>query len=166
MIMEAEIGENAIGEEILTLTVQTATGENRQMILTFPHREGGNRSRVRDEWVRIIQQEVSAARGAAVRQAVAAPQNVPVKRSAQTRAYESPAPAGEDSVDPDSLNSLRRLLQRLRFDAITENENLFEYLSNCSVCLGQNLPFVTSCSDLIQRSLSCFESYASLVSRS
>lgn len=91
MIMEAEIGENAIGGEILTLTVQTATGENRQMILTFPQREGGNRSRVRDEWVRIIQQEVSAARGAAVRQAVTAPQNVPVKRDAQTRAYESPA---------------------------------------------------------------------------
>jgi len=98
MIMEAEIGENAIGEEILTLTVQTATGENRQMILTFPQREGGNRSRVRDEWVQIIQQEVSAARGAAVRQAVNAPQNVPVRRSTQTRAYESPAPAGGMSV--------------------------------------------------------------------
>lgn len=91
MIMEAEIGENAIGEEILTLTVQTATGENRQMILTFPQRDGGNRSRVRDEWVRIIQQEVSAARGAAVRQAVASPQTVPVKRSAPARAYGSPA---------------------------------------------------------------------------
>jgi len=102
MIMEAEIGENAIGEEILTLTVQTATGENRQMILTFPQREGGNRSRVRDEWVRIIQQEVSAARGTAVRQAVNAPQNVSVRQSAQTRAYESPAPAGELSADSAS----------------------------------------------------------------
>jgi len=105
MIMEAEIGENAIGEEILTLTVQTATGENRQMILTFPQREGGNRSRVRDEWVRIIQQEVSAARGAAVRQAVNVPQNVPVRRSAQTRAYDSPVPVQEESVDsaPDDF---------------------------------------------------------------
>ncbi|HEX3001083.1 MAG TPA: zinc ribbon domain-containing protein [Methanoregula sp.] len=99
MIMEAEIGENAIGEEILTLTVQTATGENRQMILTFPNREGGIRSRVRDEWVRIIQQEVSAARGAAVRQAAAPAQNVPVRQDARTRAYESPAPAREDTGD-------------------------------------------------------------------
>lgn len=97
MIMEAEIGENAIGEEILTLTVQTATGENRQMILTFPQREGGNRSRVRDEWVRIIQQEVSAARGAAVRQAVTAPENVSVRRSAPARAYASPVQ--EDTAD-------------------------------------------------------------------
>lgn len=99
MIMEAEIGENAIGEEILTLTVQTATGENRQMILTFPQREGSNRSRVRDEWVRIIQQEVSAARDAAVRKAVTAPQNVSVRRSAPAQAYESPEPAYEDPVD-------------------------------------------------------------------
>lgn len=100
MIMEAEIGENAIGEEILTLTVQTATGENRQMIVTFPQREGGKRSRVRDEWVRIIQQEVSAARDAAVREAVTAPQNVSVRRSAPARAYGSPAQ--EDTTDSAS----------------------------------------------------------------
>ncbi|PKG33900.1 zinc ribbon domain-containing protein [Methanoregula sp.] len=100
MIMEAEIGENAIGEEILTLTVQTATGENRQMILTFPQREGGKRSRVRDDWVRIIQQEVSAARDAVVRETVTAPQNVSVRRSAPARAYESPAQ--EDTPVPSS----------------------------------------------------------------
>ncbi|MDD5142841.1 zinc-ribbon domain-containing protein [Methanoregula sp.] len=103
MIMEAEIGENAIGDEILTLTVQTATGENRQMILTFPQRQGGTRSRERDEWVRIIQQEVSAARNAAVHDAVTAPQTVSVRRSAPAEAYESPAPEDPAGASPDEI---------------------------------------------------------------
>lgn len=102
MIMEAETGENAIGDQILTLTVQTATGENRQMILTFPQRKGGNRSPERDEWVRIIQQGVSAARSAAVRQPVTPPQNVTVRRSTQTGGYDSPAPAQKEPLAASS----------------------------------------------------------------
>ncbi len=98
MIQEAEIGENAIGDLILTLTVQTATGENRQMILTFSQREGGNRMRERDEWVRIIQDGVSAARGAASYQAPPAPQRVQAKRVAEPEAYERPAPAPQEPV--------------------------------------------------------------------
>jgi len=93
MIQEAEIGANAIGDYILTLTVQTATGENRQMILTFSQREGGDRLRDRDEWVRIIQDGVSAARSAASYQAPPAPQRVPAKRVAEPEEeYVRPAP--------------------------------------------------------------------------
>ncbi len=93
MIQEAEIGENAIGDLILTLTVQTATGENRQMILTFSQREGGNRMRERDEWVRIIQDGVSAARSTASYPAPPAPQRVQPKRAIEPEAYEQPAPS-------------------------------------------------------------------------
>lgn len=98
MIQEAEIGENAIGDLILTLTVQTATGENRQMILTFSQREGGNRMRERDDWVRIIQDGVSSARSTASYQAPPAPQRVQPKRAAEPEAYEQPAPAQGEPV--------------------------------------------------------------------
>lgn len=101
MIQEAEIGANAIGDQVLTLTVQTSTGENRQMILTFSHREGGDRTRDRDEWVRIIQQGVSEARNAAARQQAAAPQRVTVKRAAQPDGYDRPAPVPrEPDISP------------------------------------------------------------------
>lgn len=103
MIQEAEIGENAIGDLILTLTVQTATGENRQMILTFSQREGGNRMRERDEWVRIIQDGVSAARGAASYQAPPAPQRVQPKQVAEPEAYERPAPAPQEPASSPGI---------------------------------------------------------------
>jgi hypothetical protein len=57
-IKEAETGENAIHDQILTLSVMAKTGETRQMILTFPRQEG-NRARERDEWARIIQESAS-----------------------------------------------------------------------------------------------------------
>ena len=44
-IQDVEAGENAIRDQILTLTVLTDTGATRQMILTFSQREGGNRAR-------------------------------------------------------------------------------------------------------------------------
>jgi hypothetical protein len=57
-IKEAEPGENASHDQILTLSVIAKTGETRQMILTFPRQEG-NRARERDEWARIIRESAS-----------------------------------------------------------------------------------------------------------
>ena len=75
-LRDIEAGENAIRDPTITLSIITTTGATRQMILTFSQREGGNRMRERDEWVRIIQDGVSAARSTASYQAPPAPQRV------------------------------------------------------------------------------------------
>jgi hypothetical protein len=58
-IKEIESGENAIRDQILTLSVMAKTGETRQMILTFSRQAGGNRTKERDEWARIIKENTS-----------------------------------------------------------------------------------------------------------
>jgi len=59
-IQEVGAGENAIRDQILTLSVLSKTGETRQMILTFSRQEGGNRIKERDEWARVIRQNMSS----------------------------------------------------------------------------------------------------------
>ncbi len=58
-IKTVETGENATGDQTLTLSVMARTGETRQMILTFTLPEKGNRARERDEWARIIRESTS-----------------------------------------------------------------------------------------------------------
>ena len=55
-IKEVEPGENAIRDQIITLSVMAKTGEMRQMILTFSRQAGGNRNKERDAWGRIIKE--------------------------------------------------------------------------------------------------------------
>ncbi|MFA6225777.1 MAG: zinc-ribbon domain-containing protein [Methanoregula sp.] len=58
-IKDVEGGENAIRDAVVTVTVITRTGETRQMVLTFSRTAGGNRSKKRDEWVKILKENVS-----------------------------------------------------------------------------------------------------------
>jgi hypothetical protein len=91
-IQNVETGENAIRDQLLTLTVLTETGETRQMIITFSQREGGNRARQRDEWSRIIQQGMTAFSGQRrTDPSAGSSQRVQVKRGTESRAP-SPAP--------------------------------------------------------------------------
>ena len=59
-IKDVEGGENAIHDPVVTVTVITRTGETRQMVLTFTHPKGGNRSKERDEWVKTLKENVSS----------------------------------------------------------------------------------------------------------
>jgi hypothetical protein len=59
-IKDIEGGENAIRDPVITVTVITRTGETRQMILTFSRTAGGNRGKERDEWVKILKENVSS----------------------------------------------------------------------------------------------------------
>ncbi|MCK9580947.1 MAG: zinc ribbon domain-containing protein [Methanoregula sp.] len=67
-IKNIESGENAIRDQIITLSVMAKTGDTRQMILTFSRREGGNRIKERDEWVRAIRQNLGSASETVIRQ--------------------------------------------------------------------------------------------------
>ncbi len=54
-IKDFQAGENAIRDQIITLSVLAKTGETRQMILTFSRQAGGNRIKERDEWMKVLE---------------------------------------------------------------------------------------------------------------
>ena len=51
-VKEVKPGENAIRDQIITLSVVAKNGVTRQVILTFSRQAGGNRIKDRDEWIR------------------------------------------------------------------------------------------------------------------
>jgi len=59
-IKDVEAGENAIRDQIITLSVVAKSGEMRQMILTFSRQTGGNRIRERDAWAKALKENVSS----------------------------------------------------------------------------------------------------------
>jgi len=59
-IKDIEPGENAIRDQIITLTILAKSGETRQIILTFSRQTGGNRIRERNEWVRLLKENTSS----------------------------------------------------------------------------------------------------------
>ena len=59
-IKDVEVGENAIRDQIITLSVVARSGEMRQMILTFSRQTGGNRIRERDAWAKALKENVSS----------------------------------------------------------------------------------------------------------
>jgi len=59
-IKDLEVGENAIRDQIITLSVVAKSGEVRQMILTFSRQTGGNRIRERDAWAKALKENISS----------------------------------------------------------------------------------------------------------
>ncbi len=80
-IIAVESGENAIRDQTLTLSVKAATGEVRQMILTFSQRGGGSRIKERDAWERAILDNIPAAPATPGRRVISASQPPVAARS-------------------------------------------------------------------------------------
>jgi len=59
-LKDFQAGENAIRDQIITLSVLAKTGETRQMILTFSRQTGGNRIKERDDWLRALKENTSS----------------------------------------------------------------------------------------------------------
>ncbi len=59
-LKDFQAGENAIRDQIITLSVMAKTGETRQMILTFSRQTGGNRIKDRDDWMRVLKENTSS----------------------------------------------------------------------------------------------------------
>jgi hypothetical protein len=76
-IKEVESGENAIRDQIITLSVMAKTGETRQMILTFSRQAGGNRIKERDAWARIIKENASSSFDQVIRKVIPSPEPAP-----------------------------------------------------------------------------------------
>ncbi|MDD1693918.1 MAG: zinc-ribbon domain-containing protein, partial [Methanoregula sp.] len=59
-LRDIEMGENAIRDPTIMLSIITTTGATRQMILTFSKTSGGERRRECDEWVKVLRQQISS----------------------------------------------------------------------------------------------------------
>jgi hypothetical protein len=69
-LKDFEAGENAIRDQILSLTVLARSGETRQMILTFSRKAGGTRIKERDEWLRVLKENTSSSFEQVIRKVV------------------------------------------------------------------------------------------------
>jgi len=151
-IKDVEVGENAIRDQILTLSVMAKTGETRQMILTFSRLEGGNRIKERDEWAKVIRQNMGATFDNVIRRVIpgtepaprpaepSAPPRVSVVNSSVPPA--TPAPVRRDA---EGIHPIKKIIEAgtpgsasspavREFDASTLGQNVF-----CSRC-GNKVP--------------------------
>jgi hypothetical protein len=69
-IKDIEVGENAIRDQIITLSILSKTGETRQMILTFSRQTGGNRIRERNAWAKALKEHTSSSFEQVIRKVV------------------------------------------------------------------------------------------------
>jgi hypothetical protein len=69
-IKDIEVGENAIRDQTITLSILSKTGETRQMILTFSRQTGGNRIRERNEWAKALKEHTSSSFEQVIRKVV------------------------------------------------------------------------------------------------
>jgi len=74
-------GENAIRDQIISLSIITSTGETRQVVLTFSREAGGNRKRERDEWVKSLRQLTTSPVQQALRKVIPVIDQEPLPKS-------------------------------------------------------------------------------------
>ena len=121
-IKEVEPGENAIRDQILTLSVMAKTGETRQMILTFSRQAGGNRIKERDEWARIIRENTATSFEQVIRKVIPGsvqpprklePPAQPPRAAAPASPVQPAAPAERitPAKEPSAVPPLRRIIE-------------------------------------------------------
>jgi hypothetical protein len=71
-IRDVEPSENAIRDQIITLSIITNTGGTRQVLLTFSRQAGGGRKRERDQWVKALRELTSSPLQKAIRKVIPA----------------------------------------------------------------------------------------------
>ncbi|MCX6682052.1 MAG: zinc ribbon domain-containing protein [Methanoregula sp.] len=80
-IRDVEPSENAIRDQIITLSIITNTGGIRQVVLTFPRQAGGGRKRERDQWAKVLRELTSSPLQNAIRRVI--PEFNQVQKSTQ-----------------------------------------------------------------------------------
>lgn len=148
-IKDVEAGENAIRDQILTLSVMAKTGETRQMILTFSRQEGGNRIKERDEWAKTIRQNIGSTFDNVIRRVI--PGTEPASRPAESAAPSRISVAGTSAQpaaapvrrDAEGIHPIKKIIDAgtvspspavREFDASTLGQSVF-----CSRC-GNRVP--------------------------
>ena len=111
-IKEVETGENAIRDQIITLSIMARTGETRQMILTFSRQAGGNRIKERDAWISTIREYASSSYDQVIRKVIPSPEPAIRKPEATgTPRYEVVhSPVRQPGMPADEISPVRRVI--------------------------------------------------------
>ena len=103
MIKDINVGENAIRDQIITLSIVARSGEMRQMILTFSRQTGGNRIRERDAWAKALKENISSSFEQVIRKVI------PGRGPAPKKPERAVSPRIEViSPEPDNLSTLMK----------------------------------------------------------
>jgi hypothetical protein len=102
-LKDFQAGENAIRDQIITLSVLARTGETRQMILTFSRQTGGNRIKERDDWMRAIKENTSSSFEQVIRKVIPGVGQAPRKspRTGSPRIEIISSPVSQDIPSPE-----------------------------------------------------------------
>ncbi len=102
-LKDFQAGENAIRDQIITLSVLARTGETRQMILTFSRQAGGNRIKERDDWMRALKQNTSSSFEQVIRKVIPGVGQTPGKspRTGSPRIEIISSPVSQDIPSPE-----------------------------------------------------------------
>jgi hypothetical protein len=97
-LKDFQAGENAIRDQIITLSVLAKSGERRQMILTFSRQTGGNRIKERDTWMRALKENTSSSFEQVIRKVIPGAGQAPNKppRAAPPRIEIIGSPVSQD----------------------------------------------------------------------
>ncbi len=163
-IKDVEGGENANRDPVVTVTVITRTGETRQMVLTFSRTSEGNGIKERDEWVKILKENVSSSFEQVIRKVIPGfdqPQRRP-EPSSPPRVEGAGAPVQPAATRPlvkkeaDTIHPIKKIIEnapsKTPFAAITSDAPATGFGTFCSRC-GNNVPegsgFCNQCGSLI-----------------
>jgi hypothetical protein len=111
-IKDIEPGENAIRDQIITLSILAKNGETRQMILTFSRQTGGNRIKERNEWVRLLKENTSSSIDQVIRKVI--PGAGPVVKKAEPAVpprIEVVNPPVSKNVPPAAKPSIKKAVE-------------------------------------------------------
>ena len=111
-IKDIEPGENAIRDQIITLSILAKNGETRQMILTFSRQTGGNRIKERNEWVRLLKENTSSSIDQVIRKVI--PGAGPVVKKAEPAVpprLEVVSPPVSKNVPPAAKPPIKKVVE-------------------------------------------------------
>ncbi|MDO9325357.1 MAG: zinc-ribbon domain-containing protein [Methanoregula sp.] len=166
-VQGVETGENAIRDTLITLTIVTNSRERKQMVLTFSRESGGNRAKERNEWVKLIDENINPSFEHVVRTVIpgidpaekAGP--VPPKKINITRSPLPPTPTAHyvpaTKPQPVKTNSETQLSSQATAPAAAHGPvpmdspfvTLGTYCSKCGAKVPDNSMFCDKCGSRI-----------------
>jgi len=137
---DVDAGENAIRDQILTLSIIMNSGETRQVVLTFSREAGGNRKRERDEWTKALKQHTTSSFQQAIRNVIPAlgkEQKKILQETPATKIEITSRPAAKKEIDV--VQPMKKIVETVPLPPVPIETSSLPTGSFCSRC-GTRVP--------------------------
>ncbi|WAC04473.1 MAG: hypothetical protein OS112_08380 [Methanoregula sp.] len=135
-----EASENAIRDQILTISIITNSGETRQVVLTFSREAGGNRKRERDEWAKALKQHTTSSFQQAIRNVIPSMDKEQKKKPQEPPSQKieiTSRPAGKKEID--IVQPIKKIVETTQLPPVPVETSSLPAGSFCSRC-GNRVP--------------------------